>query len=223
MLQSIFYKEWTKTKRAVLLLVAVFAAMIVYAFINNAQALRLEGAVAVWSSIITKDISLLPSSITWLPLLAGLLVGFAQYTPEMANKRLKLTLHLPIPENKILSAMLIYGVGILFAMFLLVYLVLIIGMSLYYPSEVVCAMIWSSLPWFLGGLIGYLFVAWICIEPVWKQRIFNSLIAIAFLSFFYMSGKSGAYATFVPYLVVLMVLAFSFPFFSTARFKDGAQ
>lgn len=223
MLQSIFYKEWTKTKRAILLLVAVFAAIIVYAFINNSQVLRLEGAVVVWSSIITKDMPLLPSFIIWLPLLAGLLVGFAQYTPEMANKRLKLTLHLPIPENKILAAMLIYGVGVLSVMFLFVYLVLIIGMSLYYPSEVVCAMIWSSLPWFLGGLIGYLFVAWICIEPVWKQRIFNSLIAIAFLSFFYMSGKSGAYATFVPYLVVLMVLAFSFPFFSTARFKDGAQ
>lgn len=222
MINSIFYKEWIKTRRVLFLAIIVFACFIIYTFINVGQIFRVSGAVAVWTDTMLKDISLLPK-MEWLPLIFSILFGASQFVPEMVNKRLKLTLHLPLPENKIMYAMLFYGIICLLLLYAAIYAVLIIGMGMYYPAEIVLSMFKLSLPWFLAGLIGYLFVAWICLEPVWRQRIFNSLIAICAINFFMIAAKSGAYVTFIPYLVVLIIVAYTFPFYSMSRFKEGAQ
>ncbi len=108
MYQAIFYKEWIKTRMILLLLLLVFAGMIAYSFINTAQLFRVAGAVNTWENTIMKDIPLI-SEMKWLPVLAGLLLAIVQYVPEMQNKRLKLTLHLPLPETRIIYSMLVYG------------------------------------------------------------------------------------------------------------------
>lgn len=223
MMNALFYKEWMKTRRAFLLTALLLIALIVYTFVNTSQQFRLNGAVSVWSTAVLKDMSILPEVAKWFPLLAALLIGLIQFTPEMIDKRLKLTLHLPLPETKIMTSMLLYGTIVLVALYLLMYMILNIGLRFYYAPEIMTAMTWQLLPQFLGGLTGYVFVAWICLEPTWKQRIFNTLAAIGGLYLFYMETKQGTYNTFLPYLMILMIAAFFFPFYSTARFKDGAQ
>lgn len=223
MLQALFYKEWCKTKRIILLLLLVFAGALAYTFINIDQMFRISGATNTWSNTIMKDMSILPQILTWIPVLAALLLSFTQFIPEMTDKRLKLTLHLPLPENKIMSAMLLYGVCILLVLYLLTYILLLLGTSMYYPAEIITAMLWQSAPWFLAGILGYLLATWITLEPTWRQRIFNAFIAICILSVFFISAKSGAYSTLIIYLVLVAIISFSFPFYSTARFKDGAQ
>ncbi len=222
MIRSLFYKEWIKTWKILLLALVAFAAFLLYTFINVQEMFRVSGAVAVWTDTLLKDINVL-SKLQWLPLVVSILFGLSQFVPEMTNKRLKLTLHLPMPEDKITFAMLAYGVLCLLALYGIVYATILIGLQMYYPAELVLAMFNASLPWFMAGLIGYLLVAWICLEPVWRQRVFNSLIAVYTLTFFMLTAKSGAFAPFIPYLMAATLVVFFFSFYSMCRFKDGAQ
>lgn len=222
MITSLFYKEWIKTRKVLLLSVVVFAAFIVYTFINVEQMFRIGGATEVWADTILKDLSVL-SKMQWLPLVLSIIFGLSQFAPEMSNKRLKLTLHLPIPENKIMFSMLAFGLTSLLAIYAIVYIVIMGGLSLYYPVEILLSMFKTSLPWFLAGLIAYLFVAWICLEPVWKQRVFNSLISIYAITFFMITAKSGALVPFMPYLIIAILVVYLFSFYSMCRFKEGAQ
>ncbi len=223
MIQALLFKEWIKTRRVVTLIGIIFVALIIYTLINTGQQFRLGGAVQIWSTVILKDMPILPGFVQWIPFLAGLLLGVSQFAPEMHDKRLKLTLHLPMLETKIMSILLFFGIGILLFIFLLSYLVLSFSFSFYYPSETIKAMIWGNLPYLFAGVFGYLFAAWISLEPVWRQRIGYTLASIGFLSFLFIRSVSGAYIPFMPYLVVLMILCFFFPFYSMYRFKDGAQ
>jgi hypothetical protein len=223
MLQALFYKEWIKTRRIILLMAILMIALLVYTFINTGQSFRMGGAVQVWSNVILKDMSLLPSFIQWFPLLAGSLLGWTQFIPEMTDKRLKLTLHLPLPESKILSSMLLYGTIVCLSLFVCMYLILAITLQSYYAGEMIVAMTWKMIPWLLGGILGYYFTCWICLEPVWRQRVLNTLCAIGGLSLYYMSAKSGGYSSFLPYVLLMVVIGSTFPFYSTARFKEGTQ
>ncbi|MDR0750823.1 MAG: ABC transporter permease [Tannerellaceae bacterium] len=222
MITALFYKEWIKTRRILLLSLLVLAALMIYIFINVEQMFRINGATQVWTETILKDISVL-TGIQWLPLILSILFGVSQFVPEMSNKRLKLTLHLPMSENRIMFSMLAFGLSGLLILYAITCIAIIGGLRIYYPQEIVLSMIESSLPWFLAGLAGYLFTAWICIEPVWRQRVFNTLIAAYALSFFMMSAKGGAYMPFIPYLLATIIVAHFFSFYSMYRFKDGSQ
>ena len=222
MYQSLFYKEWIKTRKIVGLLVVVFAGLISYIFIDILQQLRTAGAVNFVEAVVQKDIFLLPL-MKYLPVLAGILLAISQYTPEMQNKRLKLTLHLPLSESSIISAMVGYGFIVMSTVLIVSFAILLIGLRILFPIEIVCANLLSALPWFLAGLAGYLLAAWVCLEPVWKYRVFNSIPGIGILSFFFISAKSGGFITFLPELVIIIVVSFSFGYYSVARFKEGAQ
>ncbi len=220
MIQAIYYKEWHKSRWTLLVVFFLFAATIIYALINIAQSIRISGIDPVWDMIVQKGTYYF-GYIKYLPLAAAVLLGITQYAPEMANKRLKLTLHLPLSENKIMLTMLSYGVGLLILTFILAYWAIFAGTRYYFPTEVAQWNTSITLPWFLAGLTGYLLTAWICIEPVWKQRIYNSLISLAILALFFFDVIPGAYTPSTGYLVAVTILTIGFSFLSLIRFKDG--
>ena len=222
MWKSIIYKEWIKTRSAVIVIVVVFLGIGIYSFMKINEGIRLNGIVNVWELMVQKDPLILPY-FKYLPLLAGILLAITQYIPELQSKRLKLTLHLPLNENRILLTMLLYGVAVLAILLLVTLPLLLWGLSRYLPAEVVCAGYQQLTPWFLAGPTAYLMTSWICLEPQWKQRIMNVVPALLFLSFFLLSAKSGAFRPFEPCLIVALIVSFFFPFYSTARFKEGVQ
>lgn len=222
MYKALYYKEWYKTRRMVILGIILMLATLAYSFINLEQMFRLGGATGTWSNIMLKDMPILPSIVQWMPLAIGVLLALAQFIPEMTDKRLKLTLHLPLGENKIMSALLGYGVITLLALFVASYIILLLICSCYFPSEIMGAMIYKSIPWFGAGIVGYLLVSWVCLEPTWSQRIRSALISLAIISVFFIGAKSGAYIGLNIYLLIVMVAAFLFPFYSISRFKEGA-
>lgn len=157
MFSAIFYKEWIKTRRTVGLMLLLLVALLVYALVQMGQTLRVSGAVQAWSAVLLKDISLVPAVTKWFTLLTGVLLGVAQFIPEMTDKRLKLTLHLPLRESKIVFVTLLYGIAVLSAAFLLMYVSLYAVLSRHYAAEMLHAMTWQLLPYFEGGLACYLF------------------------------------------------------------------
>ncbi|MDR3133939.1 MAG: hypothetical protein LBU42_07980 [Prevotellaceae bacterium] len=219
---SLFFKEWIKSRWALLVTLLAFAGIIAYTFIYMSTELRVLGAGTVWESIIQKGVTHF-DYLKYLCLLAGVLLAVVQYAPEMVNKRLKLTLHLPLPEYRIVLSMLLFGILSLAALFLLVYAAVGVGVNRYYPAEITQWNLAAILPWLWGGLAAYLLTAWIIIEPVWKQRLWNILMALCLLKLFYFDEIPNAYAPLLPYLITFCALGITFTFYSLIRFKDGVQ
>ncbi|MFV0554412.1 MAG: hypothetical protein ACK5LR_06870 [Mangrovibacterium sp.] len=222
MYQSILYKEWIKTGRLVVILFLVLAAATGYLFINVAQTLRVGGAINTWEAIITQDLPLV-STLKWLPLLLGVVLSLAQYVPEMQSKRLKLTLHLPMNEVHTLSTMMLYGLVLLMAMFALLLGAIVLGFNVWFAPELTANALTQLLPWLLAALLGYTLTAWVCLEPTWRQRMINFVIMAAALAMFFIPSFSTGYKYFIPLLAFFVLLSVLFPFFSVARFKEGAQ
>lgn len=220
MIQSLYYKEWLKSRWILLVIFLAFIGIISYSFITISQNIRVGGINPVWDFIVQKGIYYF-GYIKYFPLVAGILLAVTQYVPEMSDKRLKLTLHLPLPESKIMYTMLSYGIVCLCIIFLLAYTIIYAGTTYYFPSEIA---FWNAiviLPWILGGIVSYSLTTWICIEPVWRQRILNSLISILIISLFYFDCVPEAYNPSIGYLLAITILTIIFSFSSLIRFKDG--
>jgi hypothetical protein len=204
----------------IVLMAIVFLGVGIYSFMKIAETVRLIGMINYWEGTIEKGLSFF-EYFKYLPLLLGILLAVTQYVPELQFKRLKLTLHLPLPEKNIIAVMLAYGLAVELLFILITVPVLLFGLSFGFPREIVWGAFWLILPWFLAGLAAYLIASWICLEPQWKQRVLDFIPGVGVISFFFMGVKAGAYQPFVIYLIGFILLAFTFSFYSAIRFKEG--
>ena len=218
--KALSYKEWIKTRRALGVLVVLSMAILAYVFIEVTHSIRLEEAVNIWYSYLYLG-KQLPMVMMAFPLLAGLALSLVQFVPEMTNKRLKLTMHLPADETSIIASMLLYGYLILVALFIFMVIVLVVGMSFIVSNEITLLMLSQLLPWLVSGLMAYGFASWVCFEPQWKQRVLNLIIALGLMSVLFVSQIAGVYLEFGLEMFVLLIASFSFPFYSALRFKHG--
>ena len=150
-------------------------------------------------------------------------MAVVQFVPEMQRKCLKLTLHLPYPELKMTGNMLFSGLVLLLVCFASNFLLMEIYLSGVLAHELKNHILLTALTWYLAGISGYLLVAWICLEPAWKRRIINLIIAVLLLRIFFLSPTPEAYNKFLPYLLVYTLLTASFSWLSIVRFKAGKQ
>ena len=168
------------------------------------RVVEMKGAAHVWEVMLQRD-AIFIEMLQYIPLIAGVLMAVVQFVPEMQRKCLKLTLHLPYPELKMTGNMLFSGLVLLLVCFASNFLLM------------------TALTWYLAGISGYLLVAWICLEPAWKRRIINLIIAVLLLRIFFLSPTPEAYNKFLPYLLVYTLLTASFSWLSIVRFKAGKQ
>lgn len=220
MFKSILYKEWLKIRIVTVLSLLTGILFIVGIYMTVRHNLLLTNANTYWNNIINREYIYF-SILEYIPLIMGLLIGAAQFIPEMVDKRIKLTLHLPLNEDTIVLKMVSFGLAVITAMFLVLFL-LFYGWGLYYfPAEIVNMAALTILPWFLAGLAAYLFSTFIILEPLWKYRIFYILFAAAFLRLFFKSTLAGAYQPVLLFLVVLIGLCSISTGFSIYRFRKG--
>lgn len=220
MLKSMIYKEWIKVRWFLIGSVIAGLLVVAYMFMNMQRSITFSGANNVWYGILFMNNQFF-SLLKYIPLLIGVGVGVAQYFPETVSKRIKLTFHLPINENKALLMMLGFGVISLVATFVLQFFVFWVLSNSFFGSEITIAALISIIPWFLSGLAAYFMVALIVLEPIWKFRIFYSFAAVIFVPLYLKSGMIGAYATINIQLALLTVLISVSLLFSAYRFRKG--
>ena len=220
--KALLFKEWIKTRWILLLMFAAFILAMGYIALRISSAARNVGMPHLWEVFILKNVVLL-DQIKVLPLLAGIIMGITQFIPEMTKKRFKLTLHLPLGENRIMCLMLGYGMVCLLLLFAVSYGGFLWGLSGSFPREVVGAWFVTILPHVLGGFASYLLAAWIILEPVWSQRLYNAVIGLLVLSVFMIQGVPGSHACMYPFLFGTLVLLALYPKISIRRFKEGMQ
>ena len=167
--KAIFYKERIKIRRFYPLAIAVLAGFTAYALLRIGRMYAFNGAASVWLAVLNRG-DVLVDPLKYLPALVGAGLGLAQFLPEITQKRLKLTLHLPDSRRAMMLGMLGYGLVLLTMLFAVQLLAIGLYLRHLMAPELVHAVVSTTLPWYAAGFAGYLFAAWICIEPTWRQR-----------------------------------------------------
>jgi len=222
MYKSLAYKEWLKSRWAIIGALIVEVAILTGLFIHLRAIIEFNKANGVWSYIVFKDYMFF-SQIKYIPLLVGLAVGISQFFPEIQSSRLKLTLHLPLKENNTLLFMMLFGFMQLLILFIVFMAILYIGSSIVFPAQITSAMYISALPWFFAGFAAYFIVASVMVEPLWSRRIIIAIAGISFVEQVLMSEGYGAFK-FVLLPMVLITLALGYLIIlSGFRFKRGAR
>ena len=222
MIKAIFYKEWIKTRWYWLLALLLSIGFAGYAMLRVARVYSMKGAEHLWIVMIQRD-AIFVDLLQFVPLFVGLAFALVQFVPEMHHKSFKLTLHLPIRATRAVAAMLSFGSVLLIATFALS-LMLMWG----YLQSVLAPELWqhiilSTLPWYLAGLAAYLLTAWISLEPTWKHRVINGVIALLLLRIYFMSPAPESYNSFLPLLAVVTLSYSLLSMLSLTRFRDGRQ
>ncbi|MBR1783474.1 MAG: hypothetical protein IJ753_08190 [Bacteroidales bacterium] len=220
--KMILYKEWLKTRWVLLGIVLVFAAVTFYCFLNLTKVVEIRGGGLLWEAMVEKD-ALLVDIFRYLPAVAGAFLALAQFVPEVQHKRLKLTLHLPYPQKRMLLVMVAIGLLILTVLYALQAGVSAFLLAQWVPVELVSRVFRTTLVWYLAGWAAYLFTSALCLEPTWKTRVLVLMVASAFLYLLFLSGVPEAYNGFLPWLVAYTLLSGVLLFHGVARFKEGAQ
>ena len=114
--KAIFYKERIKIRRFYPLATAVLAGFTAYALLRIGRMYAFNGAASVWLAVLDRG-DVLVDPLKYLPALVGAGLGLAQFLPEITQKRLKLTLHLPDSRRAMMLGMLGYGLVLLTMLF----------------------------------------------------------------------------------------------------------
>lgn len=223
MIKSLIYKEWLKTGSVLVCLALLLTGFTAYDFLALSKNAELQGYGFLWSYAVSKN-SILVENLIYLPIICGLVLAAAQFLPESYRKRIKLTLHLPLPQAKTVAIMQGYGICLLAALFLLQATALFLFLNHYLVVDIVWRILFSLLTWYCAGLCAYVWASAICLEPSLKMKLTETVLALALLSSFYLSQQSMAYRHgILPMFVVTTLLAASLIHYSVRRFKDGVQ
>lgn len=221
-MNAILYKEWIKSRWYLLLALLITNGFTSYALLRIHRVAKLKGAAHIWEVMMSRD-AVFIEILEYIPLLTGILLALVQYVPEMYHKCLKLTLHLPYPQLKMVNEMLGFGLASLSICFAINYLFLFLYLQEILAVELYVRILLTGLPWYMAGLCAYLLISWICLEPTWKRRIPYLILAVLILRVFFLSTYPEAYRTFLPWLALYGLLTLCLSWISISRFKAGKQ
>ena len=165
--KAIFFKEWIKTRGLFFIALLVSLCFAGYVMMRINRVITFKGADHLWAILLSRD-TVFIELLQYLPLIIGALFASLQFIPEMTQKRLKLTLHLPYPQQRMILLMLLAGVAQISIVFLLQAASLWIYLQQHIACEMVARILLTAAPWYICGYTAYLMTAWICLEPTWK-------------------------------------------------------
>ena len=222
MIKAIFYKEWIKMRWFCLVAALFLAGFTAYALLRVQRVITFKGAAHIWEVMLEKEVVFI-DILQYLPVLLGVLLALVQFIPEMTHKRLKLTLHLPFPQRKMILLMSGMGLAALAVLSAVQAFVLWCYFHTLLAPELVSRILLTSLPWYLAGLALYPLAAWVCLEPTWRRRVADILVAVGVCRLFFLSETPQAYDGMLPWLLALLLCVLFFPLLSVYRFKQGCQ
>jgi len=223
MLKAILYKEWIKLRWAVIVIAALTLLSLAYSISMINYYVEFQGAFSNWMYVIGK--SLLLKNLVFvkvLPLVTGLAFAIIQFVPEMNNKRMRLSYHLPISEKKLLLSSV--GIGYIFLLAEIVFLFfgcwLVVSMT--YPAEVVQKMLMTTIPWFLGGSAMYFMGAFIILEPSWIYRIIYAVVSYGLIELNFRGTTYDHYQNLWALILIVAVMPLTI-MFAGHRFRRGTK
>jgi hypothetical protein len=188
MYNALIYKEWLKIRWAFWGMTLLSLLVLTYILLNVAYDMEYMTPKGFWGYVILLNYPFF-TDLQYIPVLTGIVLAFAQFSPEMTSSRLKLTMHLPAKENTLLFQMISIGFFLLLGLFILISILIGAISGFYFPKEVVAFVLNTSFPWLVGGLAAYFLSAAIIIEPIWSRRLILIPFALGFLDLFISIGN----------------------------------
>jgi len=222
MLKAIFYKEWLKLRLFWCLAVLIHIGLVTYILLAIRSTLLTAGVVETMATMIGRDV-LMVNALMYLPLITGVALALCQWLPEMQIKRIRLTLHLPIDYTLSIGTMLLCSMACLCLLFGTDAAILALVEQAWLPRELVWRTFLTCLPWFIGGMLGYIVASWCIVEPQWRVRCINLLIGAPLVALCFLTAQPACYIAMLPWLMLVLVLTACLPFYSIYRFKLGKQ
>lgn len=220
MWKSITYKEWLKTRWFLIIYAILGVVIISFIFLRVKYDINFSSPNGYWYYTLFMNGQYF-TLLKYIPAIGALVVALAQYFPETVSKRIKLTFHLPVNENKALIIMMLYGVLCLLLSYIFQFGLFTLLSFIYFPSDIFLPALSSVLPWFLCGLAIYNFTALIVLEPLWKYRVLYLLVLVLFIPVYLQNGVTGAYSK-INFILTILTLATSFSLlYSGYRFRKG--
>jgi hypothetical protein len=218
--RATLYKEWIKLRLywAILLVGSVGFAAFVCLRLRNVH--QFHDAVSIWSAWIFKGY-LFFAAYQYIPLDAGIVLGALQFLPETLNRRVRLVLHLPVGEERIIAHHLLAGGALLTGVFAPAALLFGLTSWLYFPGEFQRNLVLTLEPWLLAGYAGYFLTATLLLENAWRHRVFYLLFGAAGLRLFFLGEFYDVYARVWPVFALGTAALFVLPLFSSYRFRKG--
>lgn len=220
MYKALFYKEWLKTRWAIIISAAFLLLVLIKMVLEISYSIRLMDANNMWNQIVMLGY-MYYGDLLYLPTLIGLAIAITQFVPELSENKLKLTLHLPMPENTILLTMLLYGMLNLFVLFITAESLLLLLSAQFFPAQINMSALMTTMPWFLAGLVAYLATATIFVEPRWPKRIIMAIFFLLFVDTLLNHSLHDIYTRSFVYFVIISLLFSISILYSAQRFRKG--
>ncbi len=209
MIRHLFYKEWIKTRWAFLASLAVGAAVIFYIFTMAENRMTMLGAKGYMLSVLYDD----PPRIyySWL-----------QYVPEVRNRRIRLTMHLPADNRKLIAGMSLFGLMLITILNALLFGFFEYENHILFPSEITAPVTATVINWFLASYLAYNYIGMTAMEPNGYRRLIYAVTGLILLSLYYNGiDFHGANQGSTWFLAVIALMSCPLMLFSTHRLNKG--
>ncbi len=198
---AVFFKEYVKTRACAAGLLVLNALCLGRVQLELHRLFLQEHPEIVWYRVM--DLGRIPyASLTFLPVICGIVFCCFQFYPERRDERLRLSLHLPCGTAPLISAHLAYGLGFLILLFALDAAAVLFMLSRTFPAETRITALLTCLPWFLAGLYAYLCAAWCLLEPGRRARIPGLIMGVAVCAALTARHAPGALAPALPFFAL---------------------
>ncbi|CAM3997907.1 DUF4857 domain-containing protein [Arcobacter cloacae] len=189
MFKSIFLKEWLKIKYPLFFLL-IFSIIILsyFAFDLNFQFSTIEPESMMWYRFIHLEHK--PHFILYyFYLFVGIIVATSQFLPEIIQKRVKVTLHLPLNIFQNIFLHLLIGIIFICSIITLFSISLLRIISDYYPKEIVQVVFEDSLFFSLISLLTYILISLIIMEQNRIKQLLKTVFTLLVLFYFGFQGS----------------------------------
>lgn len=217
MYKFLLFKEWLKIKWVAASGYLLFILISAYTFLTIRSAGIHSGESEIWYKFIFVN-SKFYNLYQLAPIAFGLALAIFQFIPELNQKRLRLTFHLPLDQKKTLFTMVLFGQFILWIGLLLLFASFALLNTFLLPIQLLQAAILSILPWGLAGVFCYNYVVTILLEPVLTQRIFHFFAGLIVLFFYLQNTIMEGLIYQIPFLLIIATTSMAGVIYAGSRF-----
>ena len=221
MFKAILFKEFLKIRYIYLALFIFIITMFSYLYFQIIKSFfSIEPHSMLWYEAVFIG-NIYYDILKFVPSICAIILAFAQFLPEVQNKKFRIPLHLPINQNKMLILYLSVGIFLLSFLNILFLFLLYFISSSFYTNVIIYSALKNSLPWLLSSYIIYNALASIMVETYWKRRAFLVVLFTLLSSMLFINNNYEAYNKVLIMYFFIFIFSFFVPLLSLYRFKNG--
>ena len=225
MILHLFYKEWIKTRWAFLGALIIGICIVFYIFIMVENRMTMLGAKNYTLSVLYDNPPVIYYSLLqYIPLLTAICIGISQYIPEVKNKRIRLTLHLPMNNQKLIACMALFGLVLITVSNGSIFVLFEWKNQLLFPAEVTRPVTVTIINWFIASYLAYNYIAMTALEPNGYRQLLYAITGLILLSLYFNNiNFHGAYKDSAPVLAIIALVSCPLVLFSGYRLNKGER